>query len=120
MMEIELKPCPFCGGEASSEGRIRYLRPLDNAEWDDGSPITEAFYVSCMKCGAVARSGIIGGYRTRAEAETVGERIHDHWKKMAGKAPLERGDMGWGDLVQQVLRAARDVVSAREGGESHG
>jgi hypothetical protein len=54
---------------------------------------------------------------TFAEAETVGERIHDHWKKMAGKAPL---DMGWGDLVQQVLRAARDVVSAREGGESHG
>ena len=67
-MQSELKPCPFCGGKASSEGHIRYGRPLDDAWWADGSKITEAFYVNCMSCGAVSRSGIVNGYQTKAEA----------------------------------------------------
>ena len=51
---------------------------------------------------------------TFAEAESIGEQLHDHWEKMAGAAPMERGDMGWADLVQQVIRRARDVVAQRE------
>lgn len=47
---------------------------------------------------------------TFAQAEEVGQRLHDHWQKMAGEAPLARDDMGWGDVVQQVIRLARDVV----------
>jgi hypothetical protein len=54
---------------------------------------------------------------TFAEAEAVGERLHDHWQKMAGKAPLKRDDMGWADLVQQVMRFAADAVEAREAGD---
>jgi hypothetical protein len=53
---------------------------------------------------------------TFAEAGLVGEALHDHWEKMAGQAPLTREDMAWGDMVQFVLRKARDAVDAREGG----
>jgi len=66
--EKVLLPCPFCGGEASDAGHARYSRPLDDAWWADGSPITEAFFVNCMKCGAVSRSGVSNGYQTKAEA----------------------------------------------------
>lgn len=51
------------------------------------------------------------------EAETVGAQLHDHWAKMAGEAPMPREDMGWADLVQRVVRLARDAVDAREGGD---
>lgn len=51
---------------------------------------------------------------TFAEAEAIGQRLHDHWERMAGNAPLQRDDMGWGDLVQQTLRFARDVVDSRQ------
>lgn len=64
----ELLPCPFCGGEASADGHIRYSKPLADTWWEGGLPITEAFYVNCIKCGAVARSGLVGGYQTKAEA----------------------------------------------------
>lgn len=68
MSDQGLLPCPFCGGEASSDGRIKYGRPLTDAWWPDHKPITEAFYVNCMKCGAVSRSGIVNGYQTKDEA----------------------------------------------------
>ena len=38
MDEIELKPCPFCGGDAEmQQGKYQGLR---------------TFYVSCLGCGA--------------------------------------------------------------------
>jgi Lar family restriction alleviation protein len=65
---VALLPCPFCGGEASADGHIRFSRPLNDAWWPGNVPISEAFYVNCVKCGAVSRSGIVGGYQTRDEA----------------------------------------------------
>jgi predicted protein tyrosine phosphatase len=53
---------------------------------------------------------------TFAEAETIGQQLHDRWAKMTGKAPLQRDDLGWADLIQFVLRTARDVVDQREAG----
>jgi hypothetical protein len=49
------------------------------------------------------------------EAQAIGEVLHDHWKKMAGDAPLARDDMGWGDIVQLVIRSARGTVEERKG-----
>lgn len=46
MDEIELKPCPFCGGDAEmQQGKYQGLR---------------TFYVSCSGCGArqAARDGL--------------------------------------------------------------
>lgn len=53
---------------------------------------------------------------TFAEAETIGQHLHDRWEKMAGTAPLQRDDLAWPDMVQFVLRTARDVVDQREVG----
>lgn len=65
----ELRPCPFCGGEASDAGHARYSRPLADTRWEDGSEITECFFVNCVKCGIDnGRPGLVGGYQTKAEA----------------------------------------------------
>lgn len=71
MAKDKLEPCPFCGGEASDAGHIKYNHTLPDTWWEDGSPIKEAFYVNCMRCGAVSRSGIVAGYQTKAEAITA-------------------------------------------------
>lgn len=44
------------------------------------------------------------------DAQKVGQQLHDHWVKHAGAAPMGREDMGWGDLVQFVVRHAREVA----------
>ena len=68
-MSEELKACPFCGGEANGDGHTRYSRPLLDTRWEDGSEITEAFFVNCIKCAiSNDRPGLVGGYQTRAEA----------------------------------------------------
>lgn len=52
---------------------------------------------------------------TFAQAEFVGEQLHDYWQQMAGEAPLRRDDTAWGDVVQFVLRKARDARDASNG-----
>lgn len=47
------------------------------------------------------------------EALTVGEALHDRMKKTLGSAPLPRDSMGWGDLVQFVMREAQSAIDAR-------
>jgi hypothetical protein len=62
-----LRPCPFCGERASSEGVIRYSSN-PNTHWKDGTEVLEAFYCNCMSCGAKMGGACTGGYQTRAEA----------------------------------------------------
>lgn len=61
----ELKPCPFCGGEASADGQVKYHGKHD-AFWSDRKRITKAHYVNCMKCG-ISNRGLLG-HRTQAAA----------------------------------------------------
>jgi len=64
-----LLACPFCGGEANGTGHMRYGRPLDDTWWEDGSQITEAFFVNCIRCGiSNGPPALVGGYQTQAEA----------------------------------------------------
>lgn len=53
---------------------------------------------------------------TYAQAEAIGQDLHDRWEKMTGAAPLERDDLGWGDIVQFVVRKARETVPEKEDG----
>ena len=65
----EIKPCPFCGGDGSGPHRIRYSRPLQDVTWEDGSEITEAFHINCVRCGISNGShGLCNGYRTPEDA----------------------------------------------------
>ena len=74
---IELKPCPFCGCEASPNGRITRSHSPDLL-WRDGSEAVEAFYCNCVRCGA-KNGGIAGGYQTRDEAIS-------HWNTRAAES----------------------------------
>jgi hypothetical protein len=47
------------------------------------------------------------------EAQSVGEKVHDHWVRQNGDAPVPRHDLAWGDLVQFVTRQACEHVVAR-------
>jgi len=63
-----LKPCPFCGGEASSKGIVRHaISKEPNAWWEDGSPVEDAFFCNCIVCGA-NNQNIIGGFQTEEKA----------------------------------------------------
>lgn len=46
---------------------------------------------------------------THAQAETVGQQLHDRWHVMAGAVPLTRDDLAWADIEQFVLRTAYAV-----------
>lgn len=63
----ELKPCPFCGCEASDSGVVHYSRNREPHEWfADGTPVYDAYFCNCKSCGA-NNKGIIG-YQTKREA----------------------------------------------------
>lgn len=56
---------------------------------------------------------------TFGQAEVVGRALHDRWEKMTGRAPLDVEDMAWADLVQFVLRTAKNITddAKARGGE---
>ena len=70
-MPEQLRPCPFCGGEASADA-VRRWSSNHEAHWADGSEILEAFYVNCIHCSA--NNGGIFGFQTR-------EQGIEHWNR---------------------------------------
>lgn len=64
-MPNELKPCPFCGGEASDAGTIRFGES-HHAWWSDGTRILKSYYVSCIICGSSNRG--LFGHQTKQQA----------------------------------------------------
>ena len=63
IMEEQLKPCPFCGGEAHSNGTTKYTKKHE-AWFEDGTRILFAYFCGCLICGATTR-GIVGGHQTK-------------------------------------------------------
>jgi len=53
-----LFPCPFCGGEASSTGTIKYS-DSHQAWWEDGTRIVLAYFCNCTRCG-INNQGMCG------------------------------------------------------------
>jgi len=72
----ELKPCPFCGGEASPDGVVNYDKK-HTAYFEDGTRIMKSYYVNCVCCGASTKGlvgsqtkqGAIDKWNTRAPKE---------------------------------------------------
>ena len=69
----DLLPCPFCGGEASATGSVRYSENHE-AWWPDGSRIQDAFFVNCMACGCDNRAMV--GHQTTEAAIAHWNRRH--------------------------------------------
>jgi Lar family restriction alleviation protein len=65
MSAPELKPCPFCGGEASASGTITYTK-CHKAWRNDGTQILNAHYVNCPRCGIDNKQ--VFGHQTQAKA----------------------------------------------------
>lgn len=51
---------------------------------------------------------------TFAEAEWIGQEMHDRFVANDVTPPLTRDDMGWADMVQFVMRRANEAVMARQ------
>ena len=49
MMRIEIKPCPFCGGEAT-------VSKVTNGFMHDPATITNAYRVRCEQCGITTKA----------------------------------------------------------------
>lgn len=69
MTEAKLKPCPFCGGEAT-------VSEIEDT-WENA---TGHWFVSCNEC-----SGCLGGY---GEFITEKEAV-EHWNKRVGESDTE-------------------------------
>ena len=48
------------------------------------------------------------------EAQEVGRELHDHWHALAGSVPFPPDAMAWPDIVQFVLRKAREAQYERQ------
>ena len=53
----ELKPCPFCGGEAKISERYR-----------EGISNRKMYWVECKKCGITQAHHALAGYNSRTKA----------------------------------------------------
>lgn len=100
-MSEELKPCPFCGSEASAEGEVRYSRPVADCTWDDGDPVTQAFFCNCTRCG-VSNKGVLHGHRTKDKAVSA-------WNR---RADLTRPSLAGDERVEALVAFARPFADA--------
>lgn len=129
--KVALLPCPFCGGEASAEGRVSYTENHE-AWFADGTQVLEAFYCNCMKCGAT-RQPIVGGYQSRDLAITAWntrstpivdvtrvEKLREAADILDQYASFIRTDVKADDLerhpyVPQIEQCADDLRAALDG-----
>lgn len=83
MEELQLRPCPFCGGEVSI-GKVLYSNP--EPEWGQDT----FFYINCIKCGSNNKP-IIGFDAPELAAEHWNTRpIEDALRSELERVKIER------------------------------
>lgn len=68
MNELELRPCPFCGGEAE----------LCKSYGNDGQVHYDTAYVRCTKCHAKTKTVITNGYYG---VKTTARDVMNDWNR---------------------------------------
>ena len=74
MSEAKILACPFCGGDVSTTGKIKYC-DSHTAWWKDGTRVLEAYFCNCMSCG-ITNQGLLGHQTQQLAIQ--------HWNKRAG------------------------------------
>ena len=80
MKLIKLKPCPFCGGEASIKA---------DAHTDYQDPTTFHVYAKCESCGASA-PGVACEFRVKGDYMDVYNAAANQWNERAEQQPDPR------------------------------
>lgn len=121
-------PCPTCRQHSHSIGDDQLAAAFMHFEAmtdhrGDGIPTQRLFNDATRDAAQVLMAAAVseGAPLLRfADAEQIGVDLHDRWEKMTGQAPLARDDMGWADVVQFVVRRAREIVTEREKEDGNG
>ena len=103
-MPNELKPCPFCGGEASDAGTIRFGES-HHAWWSDGTRILKSYYVSCIICGSSNRG--LFGHQTKQQS-------NDLWNQRTPDAVEVLKE-----VAGEIKVVLKECVSDQRGSYSH-
>jgi Lar family restriction alleviation protein len=109
-MSAELLPCPFCGGEPSANGSIRYHRSHE-AWFADGTQILEAFYVNCISCG-ISNRGLLG-HQTREKAIAAWNRRSDAERRGEVQSPAGQSLTATPAAVSQCAESETSVALLR-------
>ena len=113
--KVTLLPCPFCGGKASASGKTHFTLKEPDAWWNDGTPIIDAFFCNCTRCG-ITNQTIVGGYQTQAMAIAEWNRrqalevhmVRYAWKDTKGRYYTGKG---WtSDINKAELHYAKSPV----------
>jgi len=103
--KVTLLPCPFCGGKASASGKTHFTLKEPDAWWNDGTPIIDAFFCNCTRCG-ITNQTIVGGYQTQAMA------IAEWNRRQAQEAP-KTDDLQ--EVIDDYRRLTRELDVALNG-----
>lgn len=86
---VTLLACPFCGGEASSAGEIRYM-DTHQAWWKDGTRVIKSYFCKCMECG-ITNQGLLGHQaREKAIEHWNTRQANDEVRHSAGKTECDQ------------------------------
>lgn len=112
MCEASLLPCPFCGGDASGAGVIRYTDSHE-AWWADGTQIIEAFYANCMACSATSK-GMCGQQTKELAVAAWNRRAFSQPDDLTAAAQLERSGLISREKYNHIVENIRARDRMRE------
>ena len=96
-MNKELKPCPFCGGEAQINERYR-----------SGTANRKMYWVNCKACGISQQNTNVSGYRYQSKAidrwnrrepiDRIVEELEENLQIVTGNYAIERSGYYYGKM----------------------
>lgn len=105
--EIELLPCPFCGGKAKLSGRF-----VSDMWWDDVRRDRYRFQVICNRCHA--RGGVAGGLVVGARRDDRGIEDPFYVYGEVLQAELEAEDKPeWATTREELKKQAVELWNRR-------
>jgi Lar family restriction alleviation protein len=109
-MSEELKPCPFCGGEAYSTGKTTYYEGHE-AWFDDGSRILVSYHCGCKYCGASSK-GYLGQQTVELAINAWNTRTKTKSLMVEQIEEIIENILPWEPERNDIMKAAQAVYNA--------